>query len=108
MSQLFAELREAATGMAESVGEPRRPVKKSLANPKGPYNRSPNAAREFRTFGVRHEMGRKRVEVECPFCFARFWAYVWSLFGGGKRCTNCGAMHASHGSAYPVEGNEEL
>ena len=75
---------------------------------KGPDNRSENARREWRSFSVISEMGKRRIEVECPFCFATFWAYVWSLSGGGKRCPNCRAMHTSHGSAYPLEGNEDL
>lgn len=53
-------------------------------------------------------MGRRRIEIECPFCWATFWAYVWSLAGGGKKCPNCGAMHTSYGSAHPLEGNETL
>ncbi len=87
---------------------PRRPVLRPLAK-SGPYNRSPNAAREWRSTGrVISEMGRRRIEIECPFCFATFWAFVWSLSGGGKKCTNCGAIHASFGQAYPIEGNEDL
>lgn len=72
------------------------------------YNRSPNAQREFRVLDRRSAMGRTRVQIECPFCSTRFWAYVWSISGGGKRCENkaCGAMHTSFGVAYPVEGRE--
>ena len=42
-------------------------------------------------------MGRTRILIECPFCGAREWAYVWSLAGSGKRCP-CGALHGSLGS----------
>lgn len=87
--------------------EPRRQVLRPKVR-KGPYNKSENARRDWRSFGVISEMGKRRIEIECPFCFATFWAYVWSISGGGKRCTNCGAMHTSYGFAYPVEGNEDL
>lgn len=73
------------------------------------YNRSDNAAREFKVLRHRSEMGKSRVEIECPFCRTRFWAFIWSISGGGKRCENkeCGAKHASFGVAYPVVGREE-
>jgi hypothetical protein len=105
-AELFADLRGALKTTPTPASRPA--VKRSLVDKRGPYNRSPNASREFKTFGVISEMGKRRIEVECPFCLDRFWAYLWSLSGGGKRCPNCGAMHASHGSAYPVEGNEGL
>lgn len=44
-------------------------------------------------------MGRTRVLIRCPFCLSQFWAYVWSISGGGKRCECCGSMHGSFGSA---------
>lgn len=76
---------------------------------KGPDNRSDNARRDWRALGPAiSEMGRRRIEIECPFCFETFWAFVWSLAGGGKRCPNCRAMHTSYGFAYPLEGNEDL
>jgi hypothetical protein len=75
---------------------------------KGEYNRSENAARKFRVLRRESEHGRSRVEIECPFCFSRFWAFVWSISGGGKCCPNCRAKHASFGVAYPLEGNEAL
>jgi hypothetical protein len=76
---------------------------------KGPYNRSGNAAREWRPVGQTvSEMGKRRTRIECPFCLAVFWAFHWSLAGGGKKCPNCGALHASFGQAYPIEGNEDL
>lgn len=72
------------------------------------YNYSENAAREFTVRQRRSEMGKSRVLIECPFCSTQFWAYIWSISGGGKKCENksCGAMHASFGMAYPVSGNE--
>jgi hypothetical protein len=72
------------------------------------YNRSENAQRKFKVGAHRSEMGRSRVEIECPFCLTKFWAYIWSISGGGKKCENkaCGAMHASFGVAYPVAGRE--
>ena len=38
------------------------------------------------------EMGRIRLEIECPFCGDRCVGYVWSLAGSGKLC-DCGAKH---------------
>lgn len=72
------------------------------------YNRSENASREFRVLARRSQMGKTRVQIECPFCGHQFWAYVWSISGGGKRCENkaCGAKHTSWGVAYPVAGRE--
>jgi hypothetical protein len=97
-----------AFGRTAAKKPPRRPVLRPLVT-KGPDNRSPNAAREWRHLGrVISEMGRRRIEIECPFCFEQFWAFVWSLSGGGKRCPNCRAMHTSHGTAHPLEGNEDL
>lgn len=101
---------------AEALGlSPARPRKRPLQPvlaPKvlrGPYNLSPNATREWKpTGGLISEMGRRRIEVECPFCFATFWAFLWSLAGSGKRCSNCGALHYSSGVASPIEGNEDL
>lgn len=77
---------------------------------KGPYNYSPNAARQWRLIpgSTISEMGKRRSRIECPFCLAVFWAYHWSLAGGGRKCPHCGAMHASFGSAHPIEGNEDL
>jgi hypothetical protein len=76
---------------------------------KGPDNRSPNAQRQWEGTGrAVSEFGRRRIEVECPFCFEQFWAFVWSLAGGGKRCPNCRAMFGSTGLASPIEGNEDL
>lgn len=86
----------------------RRAVKAPAVR-KGPTNYSENAAREYQCTGrTISEMGRRRIEIECPFCWQTFWAFVWSLAGGGKRCPNCKAMHVSGRNAYPVEGNESL
>lgn len=96
--------------VAEEVAA--RPARKAIKQPKvtkGEFNRSFNAQREWKTTGaVRSEVGKRRIEIECPFCNATFWAYVWSLAGGGKKCPNCGAKHGSTGQAIPLEGNEEL
>lgn len=91
--------------------EARRTRVQRLLRPKvlrGPDNRSANARREWQALRAISEMGRRRIEIECPFCFLRFWAYVWSLAGGGKRCPNCRAMFTSFGVAWPLEGNEDL
>jgi hypothetical protein len=92
---------------AETAYPTRQLVRKPKVT-KGEYNRSPNAMREFHTLDRITEMGRSRVQIECPFCFERFWAFVWSISGGGKKCTNCGAMHASFGQAFPIVGNEDI
>jgi len=74
----------------------------------GDYNTSPNAARKFNILERVTQMGKSRIKVECPFCGTRFWAYIWSISGGGKKCENkkCGAKHGSSGIAYPVVGRE--
>lgn len=66
------------------------------------------ATRFFRVLDRRSDFGRTRIQIECPFCKTRFWAYVWSISGGGKKCENksCGAMHTSFGHAWPVAGRE--
>jgi hypothetical protein len=87
---------------------PTRPLIRTPKVTKGEYNRSPNAMREYRVLDRITEMGRSRVEIECPFCFERFWAFIWSISGGGKKCTNCGAKHASFGQAFPIVGNEDM
>lgn len=62
--------------------------------------------REFAVTDRRSEMGKSRILIRCPFCQTSFWAFIWSISGGGKKCENkaCGAMHVSHGMAYPVKG----
>lgn len=74
------------------------------------YNRSDNAKRRFTVLERRWQMGKSRIFIECPFCGTRFWAYLWSLAGGGKKCENkkCGAKHSSWGDAFPVVGRENL
>jgi hypothetical protein len=72
------------------------------------YNRSPNAYRAFTTYGRSSSMGRSTVQADCPFCTIRVTIYLWSLAGGGKKCTNnkCGAIFTSFGICYPVAGRE--
>lgn len=36
----------------------------------------------------RHEFGRSKGVVQCPFCGHRNIVYLWSFYGGGKRCMN--------------------
>jgi hypothetical protein len=57
--------------------------------------------RPFEVGHVISEMGRSRIEVTCPFCDALFYAYIWSISGGGKKCPGCGAMHTRRRVAYP-------
>ena len=106
----------ALTIMRHSAGQLRQldkfltpQVKTPPAGNKGSnYNRSDNAAREFKVLARYPAKGRTSVSIECPFCLTRFQAYVWSLSGGGKKCPGCGAMHASFGVAYPLVGNEDM
>ena len=96
----------------ETGRQVREAFTKAILNPKaaktGPYNRSANAERSYRVLDRVDAIGRSRILAECPFCFQTFWAYIWSLSGGGKKCPNCGAIHGSLGLARPVEGNEDL
>ena len=59
--------------------------------------------RLFTSWSYRSEMWRSSIVIRCPFCGQQFTAYVWSLSGGGKKCPDCGAMHGSSGTAYPVK-----
>ena len=61
--------------------------------------------RDYAVLSQRREMGRSRSLIQCPFCTTQFWAYWWSISGGGKKCPGCGAMHGSAGSAYRVISN---
>lgn len=54
--------------------------------------------RAYRSYDEIREMGRSRVTVVCPWCDAHVVAYLWSLAGGGKRCT-CGVMFTGKGEA---------
>jgi hypothetical protein len=90
-----------------TIEPPAKPIKTPIKT-KGKHNYSPNAARSFTVLARIREMGKTRIKIECPFCCATFWAFIWSISGHGKKCTNCGAMHASFGGAYPIEGNEDL
>jgi len=54
--------------------------------------------RDYRAYNYVAQFGRAHFTLECPFCFKRVTAYVWSLAGGGKKCPDCGAIHTSFGS----------
>lgn len=41
---------------------------------------------------------RRIIYFNCPFCETEVKAYVWSLCGGGKRCTSCNAIFGGFGS----------
>jgi hypothetical protein len=84
------------------------PVIKQPLVTKGSHNRSANAAREFKVIARYPAHGRTSVTIECPFCLSRFTAFVWSISGRGKKCSNCGALHTSFGIAYPISGNEDM
>lgn len=44
------------------------------------------------------EMGRTRMDVQCPYCARVLTVYLWSFAGSGKRCP-CGARLSLHGGA---------
>lgn len=83
-------------------------VPRTALTAKVDWDKITNARREFRILRRESRTGKSRIMVECPFCRFHFWAYIWSISGGGKKCENkeCGAMHTSSGFAYPVEGRE--
>jgi len=56
--------------------------------------------KEYRVVARYSDHGKTRVTIECPFCEEYVTAYVWSLCGGGKRCTKCKALFGSFGLAY--------
>lgn len=61
--------------------------------------------REYRGINYRSAMGKSTVDIICPFCNSQTVAYIWSLSGGGKRCT-CGALFGSRGVAYKLHGQQ--
>ena len=52
--------------------------------------------RMHRTYNYVQRFGRGTVKIVCPFCDDHVTAYVWSLNGGGKKCS-CGALHTGMG-----------
>jgi hypothetical protein len=52
-----------------------------------------------RTDGYSVASGRSHCYITCPFCGESVKAYLWSLAGGGKRCT-CGALHDNYGHTH--------
>lgn len=108
-SILGNELRGIRAAMGDESGVGPLRARREPNVTKGPYNRSENAMRQWRQIGLPiSEMGRRRFRIECPFCLAVFWAFPWSLYGGGKKCPHCGALHVGKGTAHPIEGNENL
>ncbi len=55
--------------------------------------------REYTITGERSAFGRSTVTIRCPFCGHSVEAFVWSLWGSGKRCTTCRALFDGHGNA---------
>lgn len=68
--------------------------------------------REYVIVRERSAFGRSTVDIQCPFCGQVVQAYVWSLAGSGKRCTNpaCRALFGGRGLAkranQPIGGGE--
>lgn len=69
------------------------------------FSRGGCEKRSFTTSAYHSEMGRSTVRIVCPFCDQSTRAYVWSLSGCGKRCSNpkCGALFGSGGTAIRME-----
>jgi hypothetical protein len=51
--------------------------------------------RTSETYGYRGDFGRASIMIICPFCKAHLRGYIWSLAGGGKKCS-CGALHGTN------------
>lgn len=65
--------------------------------------------REYTVVGERSAFGRSSIDIRCPFCGRVSEAFVWSLAGSGKRCTNraCRALFDGRGrAAAPTEGED--
>lgn len=59
--------------------------------------------RQYRVLGTTPRAnGRTYDRMACPFCNTLLEASVWSLHGGGKRCTErtCRAILGKYGEAY--------
>ena len=62
------------------------------------------AGRPFNNYGWNSKKGQSSTKIICPFCDFHFVAYLWSLYGSGKKCPQCGAKHCgSESMAYPVQ-----
>jgi hypothetical protein len=60
-----------------------------------------------RTLRFASASGRSYCYITCPFCQAVVKAFIWSLSGGGKKCT-CGALHGSLGQSILEEKPKKL
>lgn len=51
-------------------------------------------AREFEAMRKVSRPSRSSVDIKCPFCGTVTTAYIWSLYGSGKRChgPRCSAL----------------
>lgn len=49
---------------------------------------------------LRSTYGKSTVDVLCPFCENKTNAYIWSLSGGGKRCSSCKDVLLTSGMAF--------
>ena len=65
--------------------------------------------REYQRTATVSVFGRSYCYITCPFCRCDVKAFIWSLSGGGKRCSGCGALHCAGGLTYKLktkQGNE--
>ncbi len=65
--------------------------------------------RPYTVRGFHSEHGRSSAVIECPFCQGTTRAWVWSLAGSGKRCSDptCGALFGSMRTAYRMKRAEQ-
>jgi Na+-transporting NADH:ubiquinone oxidoreductase subunit NqrF len=54
-------------------------------------------------YSLNKEFATSNYKLDCAFCGARNTVFIWSICGGGKRCTNCRAyISAGGGFDYAV------
>lgn len=64
------------------------------------------SGRRYRNFTYAERwssVGRTAVTYTCPWCGTTIEAYLWSLCGSGKRCTNTACRSLAHGSGVAYE-----
>jgi hypothetical protein len=83
---------------------PRQPREKKAKGPKWDEVRAGLEAgtvleRPYSVLSRCDRVGRSSISARCPFCETRRVIFIWSLCGGGHRCT-CGALFGSGATAY--------
>lgn len=73
---------------------------KKAKGPKWSETRDPSVEqRTYTNTPVNHRVGRSTLYITCPFCGDSVRTVLWSLCGGGKRCS-CGALFGSLSVAF--------